>query len=78
MSDNDNRNFLSHLVHAIGHKINYELKKDGKKGIEESETYKNKSPDKAKKGPWPKEVDEERAKYHIWKFNEQMEKMDNW
>lgn len=79
MADEDHRDWLTHLVHGVGHFINYSLKKNGYEGIEESDLYKSHSPDKAKNGPWSSEVDEQRAAYHIWKFNEQMEKMmDSW
>ena len=71
----DNRHAFVHLIHGIGHMINASRKKNGKKGIEESSWYREKSPDKAKNGPWPISVDEERAEYHLEKFNQEMEKI---
>ena len=69
------RGWAGHLIHAIGHKINKSLKENGKPGIEESNTYKEYSPDKANQGPWPKEEDQNRMDYHLNKFNQEMEKM---
>lgn len=73
--DDDNRDWLTHLIHGVGHLINSGIKNNGGKGIEESNWYKNKSPGKASKGPWSKEVDDERAGYHFLKFNNEMEKI---
>jgi hypothetical protein len=75
MTDDDHRDWLTHLVHGVGHLINSSLKNNGEKGIEESSWYREKSPDKAKNGPWPASVDDERAGYHLQKFSEQMEKI---
>ena len=69
------KTWVGHLVHAIGHKINKTLKENGKPGIEESKIYKEYSPDKGKKGPWPKEVDQERIEYHLVKFGKKIEKI---
>lgn len=73
--DDDHRDWFTHLIHGVGHMINYSRKSNGKPGIEESDYYKNKSPGKAQKGPWSKEVDDERAGYHLMKFNKEMEKI---
>ena len=75
MSKKDYRVPIVHFIHGIGHVINSNRKKNGKPGIEESGFYKSISPKKAQRGPWPKEVDDERADYHFGRFIEQMEKI---
>ena len=60
----DNRIGFIHAVHAGGHFVNALLKLGGKPGIETSPIYRSQSPGKAAKGPWSKEVDWDRAKYH--------------
>ena len=70
----DNRSSMEHLYHFYGHAINSFIKSVGGNGIETSGIYRNKSPDKAKNGPWPKEVDDQRASYHIEKYVEKNQK----
>ena len=70
----DNRDPLTHLIHGIGHLINSGIKSCGGDGIETSDIYKSHSPEKSSKGPWPKEVDDQRAGYHLSKFNDAMDR----
>ena len=66
--DRDVRNFLMmrSSIHSQGHSLNYKIKANGGKGIEESFIYKITHPIQWASGriPWSKEVDLERAEYH--------------
>lgn len=66
--DRDVRNFLMmrSTVHWKGHELNYQIKKNGGRGIEESLLYKIQHPIQWATGkiPWSKEVDLKRAEYH--------------
>ena len=57
----DNRKGYIHAIHSGGHFINALLKEGGRKGIETTHIYRSKSPEKAAKGPWDKQVDWDRA-----------------
>ena len=63
----DNRKGIIHAIHCGGHVANALLKEGGHKGIETTSIYKSKSPKKAAKGPWSKQVDWDRANYHLQK-----------
>lgn len=63
----DNRPGYIHAIHSGGHLINAWMKEGRHPGIETTHIYRSVSPGKAAKGPWSKQVDYDRAKYHFGK-----------
>ena len=61
----DNRSGIIHAIHSGGHFINALIKEGNHPGIETTGIYRSVSPKKSARGPWSKEKDYDRAKYHF-------------
>ena len=64
MTEKDNRGWVPHKVHELGHDYNYSRKDQGKTGIETSKVYRKQSPGRARETDWSKGVDKQRSDYH--------------